>query len=117
MRMKSRGVIGFGRIIGLALLLISSPTAVANAAALKNLVLYQDLSDKEIADVFYETVFGSEDPTVGKLRAGTVRKHTKPIKYFVESDGGKVRITPLEMMLESLTFILPAVPVSAADKL
>jgi|GEM_PF-4144323 len=114
--MKLPAMAGCGRVVGLALLLMVWSAAVAGAAALKNLVKYQELSEAEIAEVFYDTVFGSEDPTVGKLRSGTVRKYTKPIKYFVQSDG-KARITPLEMMLESLTFIMPAVPVSAADKL
>lgn len=114
--MKLAAMIGCGRAVGLALLLMVCSTATAGAAALKNLVKYQVLSDAEIAEVFYDTVFGSEDTTVGKLRGGTVRKYTKPIKYFVQSDG-KARITPLEMMLESLTFIMPAVPVSAAEKL
>lgn len=114
--MTSDTVVGCGRVVCLALLLLIWPTGSTDAAALKNLVKYQELSDTEIAEAFYDTVFGSEDPTVGKLRAGTVRKYTKPIKYFVQGNG-KARITPLEMMLESLTFIMPVVPVSAADRL
>jgi hypothetical protein len=89
---------------------------IAGEQELRNLALYQELSDDEIAKLFYDTVLGSEDPTVGKLRAGTARKYAGVIEYFV-AGRGKGRFAPLDLMLSELPSLMPVVPIRPADGL